>query len=217
MKSLRVAVVCVFLLYSLPANGGSLTSSGMLNELLKTKGENGEVQKKVKILERMNDEVLLKEVLASPKTGLEIHVLFDTGSALIQKSSLKELNELGIALNNEKLSGYNLTIRGHTDSQGKDQMNLELSFKRAESVKRYLVKNHHLSEKRIMVQGFGENLPVASNSTPKDRQKNRRVEIIAVKEKKRGNNTDHIKEKREKTLFEKQPPLNKEISVQDLF
>ena len=66
------------------------------------------------------------------------------------------------------------SIEGHTDSQGDDQMNLNLSKARAKAVKDYLIKKgvdaDHLSS-----EGFGETRPVADNGTSAGRAKNRRV------------------------------------------
>ncbi|ASJ71055.1 OmpA family protein [Granulosicoccus antarcticus] len=68
-------------------------------------------------------------------------------------------------------------IEGHTDSMGDDEYNLSLSRDRAFSIRRALI-NEGISPSRITTQGFGEALPVASNTNSAGRQKNRRVEII---------------------------------------
>jgi OOP family OmpA-OmpF porin len=72
-----------------------------------------------------------------------------------------------------------IRIDGHTDSTGTPGYNLDLSRRRAESVKRYLV-GEGVSAARIETQGFGLTKPIADNATPDGRAKNRRVEVHKV-------------------------------------
>jgi outer membrane protein OmpA-like peptidoglycan-associated protein len=69
-----------------------------------------------------------------------------------------------------------IDVYGHTDSTGSDAYNLDLSKRRADSVARYLIMRG-VSSARIQTQGMGKNYPVADNTTPEGRAKNRRVEI----------------------------------------
>jgi len=75
-------------------------------------------------------------------------------------------------------------IEGHTDNTGSDQYNLQLSQKRAESVRQYLINNFSIAPDRLSAKGFGESRPIASNTTREGRRKNRRVVavIYATKE-----------------------------------
>ena len=73
------------------------------------------------------------------------------------------------------------TISGHANSMGSDLYNKDLSLRRAESVKRYLVERGIL-ESRLMVSGFGATNPIANNDTKKGREINRRVEIQIERE-----------------------------------
>jgi len=73
-----------------------------------------------------------------------------------------------------------LLIEGHTDSVGSDAYNQQLSERRAESVKAYLVSKG-IAESRIETKGYGESQPVASNDTEAGRAKNRRVELKEIK------------------------------------
>ncbi|MCM2358930.1 MAG: OmpA family protein [Geobacteraceae bacterium] len=68
-------------------------------------------------------------------------------------------------------------IRGHTDSIGKASYNLHLSKRRAESVRRYLVKKSGIDAARVIVSGYGFHRPIADNRTAAGRQKNRRTEV----------------------------------------
>lgn len=70
-------------------------------------------------------------------------------------------------------------IEGHTDSKGSKGMNKILSFKRAESVKNYLV-NKGVNPSRILTDGLGDSRPIADNSTDFGRRLNRRTEVVIV-------------------------------------
>jgi outer membrane protein OmpA-like peptidoglycan-associated protein len=72
----------------------------------------------------------------------------------------------------------NITIEGHTDSQGGDESNLRLSQERADAVKYYLIVNSKIEAGRIIAIGFGENKPIANNETSDGRKKNRRIDIF---------------------------------------
>jgi OOP family OmpA-OmpF porin len=67
-------------------------------------------------------------------------------------------------------------IRGYTDSVGPASYNLELSQRRAEAVKQYLV-NAGIDPSRLVAKGYGEADPIASNKTPEGRAQNRRIEF----------------------------------------
>jgi outer membrane protein OmpA-like peptidoglycan-associated protein len=80
-----------------------------------------------------------------------------------------------------------ITIDGYTDAKGADAYNLQLSEKRAASVKSWLVQKGGVDGKRIKTKGWGKANPVAPNTNPdgsdnpEGRQKNRRVEITVKK------------------------------------
>jgi len=102
-------------------------------------------------------------------------VLFDSGSATLQPGAVDKLREVaGI------LSRYPRTvieITGHTDSRGAEEMNRELSTRRAGAVAEQLIA-HGVSSARIVTRGEGEARPVANNETLEGRQLNRRVELV---------------------------------------
>ncbi|OFY71550.1 MAG: hypothetical protein A3G23_04715 [Bacteroidetes bacterium RIFCSPLOWO2_12_FULL_37_12] len=77
---------------------------------------------------------------------------------------------------------YKLTISGHTDSDGDQEINAELSFKRANAIKDYLVEKGHIESRRVSAQGFGSSKPIVSNDTEENKRKNRRVEFDIVKD-----------------------------------
>ena len=102
------------------------------------------------------------------------NVFFATASDKLLAQSNKRLNDV-VSILNENPS-YKIQIDGHTDSQGKDEYNLDLSNRRAASVKAYLVSKG-IAEGRLNSTGYGETKPVADNNTAKGRAQNRRVEM----------------------------------------
>ncbi|MFD1551787.1 hypothetical protein DNU06_02185 [Putridiphycobacter roseus] len=112
-----------------------------------------------------------KEILQTAFQNLQ----FETGKAVIKEVSFESLDKLGALL--VKKPEWKLKITGHTDSQGKSQTNLILSKKRAEAVRDYLISKGIDADQRIIVAYFGEEKPIADNSTEEGRQKNRRVEM----------------------------------------
>lgn len=105
------------------------------------------------------------------------NLTFETGKAIIKDNSLPYLDELADVL--KKQPKWHLKIIGHTDSQGSEQLNLTLSKKRSEAVKDYLTKSGVVNQ--ITTDGFGETRPIAENTTPEGREKNRRVEFTITK------------------------------------
>ena len=103
------------------------------------------------------------------------NIFFRFGSATLRSASYKPLNELiKVLTDNPTLK---LKIEAHTDSIGIDQNNMQLSENRAKAVADYLIKKG-ISSERITSIGYGENRPIADNSTEKGRAQNRRVEFI---------------------------------------
>lgn len=115
----------------------------------------------------------VKEVLVQAMEGL----FFNTGSAVIKKSSYKVLDNVARIMK-ENVS-FKLKISGHTDDQGDPGLNLTLSKDRAKAAMEYLVKEG-ITRDRIISEGFGMNEPVDSNATEEGRAKNRRVEFEII-------------------------------------
>lgn len=99
---------------------------------------------------------------------------FETSRSIIKPKSFAILDKVVDVM--RKNSNYQLSIEGHTDSQGDDGFNMQLSQDRARAVKAYLVKKGIASE-RMTALGFGETRPVADNNTKEGRALNRRVEF----------------------------------------
>lgn len=104
----------------------------------------------------------------------EIH--FATGSAEILPASEPVLEEIAALLRDDV--GLELIIEGHTDNVGGAEMNLELSRRRADAVKRWLVDRRGIAEVRLTTAGYGLTRPVADNAGEEGRARNRRVELV---------------------------------------
>ncbi len=101
-------------------------------------------------------------------------VSFKTGGDAIEKRSFGLLENVARVLNGHP-EVEKVLIEGHTDNEGDATKNLELSKRRAESVKKYLVEQGKVAEARLEAQGFGDTRPVDDNKTRQGREKNRRV------------------------------------------
>jgi outer membrane protein W/outer membrane protein OmpA-like peptidoglycan-associated protein len=101
-------------------------------------------------------------------------VNFETSSAKLTPDSVAILDQAVAVL--KQRAGSQVEVQGHTDSRGKDALNLTLSQKRAESVRAYLVKGG-IDAARLTAKGYGETAPVASNDSDEGRAQNRRVDL----------------------------------------
>jgi outer membrane protein OmpA-like peptidoglycan-associated protein len=102
-------------------------------------------------------------------------VLFDTGKYSLKPGAREKLAKVaGILL---AYPGLNIEVGGYTDNVGADEMNQILSENRASSVRDYLV-NQGVGMNSVTARGFGNTLPVASNTNSAGRQQNRRVELL---------------------------------------
>ncbi|MEZ5319375.1 MAG: OmpA family protein [Vicinamibacterales bacterium] len=103
-------------------------------------------------------------------------ILFASDSDIIRPESTPTLKEIAGML--QAHPDLSLSIEGHTDSDGDDAYNLDLSRRRAAAVKAYLVESERIDAGRLQTAGFGETKPVADNGTPEGKQQNRRVELV---------------------------------------
>jgi len=104
-------------------------------------------------------------------------VSFVTGSDEITAASRSVLNEVAETL--IRNGDVNVEVAGYTDDRGNSDFNQTLSQKRAESVKAYL-QSSGVAASRMIVKGYGEDSPIADNSTAEGRAKNRRVELHII-------------------------------------
>jgi len=103
-------------------------------------------------------------------------IYFDVNKDIVKPESYGTLNEIAKILN--EVPDVKVKIVGHTDSDGQDAANLDLSKRRAASVKNELVKTFNVNGDRLITDGMGESQPVAPNDTPSNKALNRRVEFI---------------------------------------
>jgi outer membrane protein OmpA-like peptidoglycan-associated protein/opacity protein-like surface antigen len=101
-------------------------------------------------------------------------VEFESSKAVLTPNSKSTLNEVA-----ESLAAYpevKIEIGGYTDSTGPAELNRELSQRRAEAVRQYLIEQG-IAPERLIAVGYGEDQPIASNETREGRAQNRRVEL----------------------------------------
>jgi OmpA-OmpF porin, OOP family len=105
-------------------------------------------------------------------------IMFDSGSDRIKPESYGTLKMIaGILKDN---AAVRVRITGHTDSDGDEQLNLDLSKRRAASVKNALSGEFGIDSSRMDIDGKGESEPVDSNATPEGKANNRRVEFVKL-------------------------------------
>ncbi|HBF95445.1 MAG TPA: hypothetical protein DD786_03890 [Porphyromonadaceae bacterium] len=127
----------------------------------------------------------LKITTASPDTRSKLitegklvtyGITFDVNKADVKPESFGTLKSIADVL--KENGPVRVKIIGHTDSDGDDAKNLELSQRRAQSVKNELVSKFGIDASRIETEGAGETTPVAPNDTPANKALNRRVEFV---------------------------------------
>ena len=127
-----------------------------------------------------SDELTVREKDGKVYVAMSDKLLFQSGSARLDKRGEEALGKLAEVLN--KQTDIDVFIKGHTDNkpintvQFKD--NWDLSVIRATSVVRILIKNYNVNPLQIQPSGRGEYMPVDDNETAEGRSKNRRTEII---------------------------------------
>jgi OOP family OmpA-OmpF porin len=104
-------------------------------------------------------------------------VQFATGKATITPDSFPRLDAMVEYMTHKKTA--RIEISGHTDSAGKKAVNKKLSQQRADAVRDYLV-SRGIDADRIKAVGYGDEKPIAPNDTSEGRQKNRRIEAVAM-------------------------------------
>lgn len=104
-------------------------------------------------------------------------ILFDFDKSDLSGNAKENIAKLGRILN--EYPDTRLTIQGHTDNKGDDNYNRQLSAKRADAVRDYLIANG-VQGGRLNTTAYGESAPIASNDTEAGRAKNRRVEVVIV-------------------------------------
>lgn len=158
-----------------------LKTRGIKTRGLPTASSNGGALKS-RGLERVKTDAGSVQINQLPETqaSVNLKVEFDVASYAIRANSLTLLDELGKTLKRPELSGAKFIVGGHTDSDGSNESNVELSFNRARAIRGYLVNNHNIDPNRLKVVGYGETTPISSNADAYGKQKNRRVEVLKL-------------------------------------
>lgn len=117
---------------------------------------------------------ILSQEDSSTVADAMINLEFDKNSTDLKQTSFKYLSNIGkLLLGNKNML---LIISGHTDSDASDEYNFSLSAKRAQTVRDYIVKMG-VSKSRLIIDFYGESMPIVPNDSDKNKQKNRRVEF----------------------------------------
>lgn len=133
-------------------------------------------------LEGVDAQITEKGLLITMKNDL----LFYSGSATLNDKALKTLDNVGVLIG-EKFALHYVRVEGHTDSQPINTFmfpsNWELSAARSSSIIRYLITRFKFMPNVFTAVGYGDTRPVVDNKTSENRAKNRRVEILVLKNK----------------------------------
>jgi outer membrane protein OmpA-like peptidoglycan-associated protein len=119
--------------------------------------------------------------IAADKPNIDLEITFDYNSADISASSLSSVQALGKALSDPNLKGSTFVVAGHTDAAGSEGYNQDLSERRADSIKRYLVEKYGIAANDLVTVGYGKSKPKDPNA-PMD-PANRRVQVVNMENK----------------------------------
>ena len=111
-----------------------------------------------------------------PAIGLDIR--FKVNSAELTEDAKAQVKQLAEAMQSEQLSKYHFLVEGHTDSSGRPDSNMNLSKRRAEAVKDYLVTAYGVPRNRLEAIGRGQTMPI--NASDPANPANRRVQVVNI-------------------------------------
>jgi OOP family OmpA-OmpF porin len=119
------------------------------------------------------------ELIPNGETIRLSHLIFSQGKAVIDPKSYSELDEL-VQMMKEN-SKIEIQLEGHTDNQGNSKLNMDLSQKRVDAVKKYIVSKS-IAKDRVKTKAFGGSKPLSNEMTQEARALNRRVEVRILKD-----------------------------------
>ena len=119
--------------------------------------------------------------LAASKPKIDLEIQFDYNSANISKTSMASVQALGKALSDPSLKGSTFVVAGNTDAIGSDAFNQDLSERRADTIKRYLVEKYGINGTDLVTVGYGKTKlkDTANGADPI----NRRVQVVNMETK----------------------------------
>lgn len=133
--------------------------------------------KKVNVYKEINKNIYMAKIKIGQTIKLN-NIFFEQASDKIMKESYPELEELVKLMNNNKT--LEIELHGHTDNRGNPQVLFELSQKRVNAIKEYLV-NNGIDSTRIKTKAWGGKMPINKDESEEEHAKNRRVEIKILK------------------------------------
>jgi len=119
--------------------------------------------------------------IAKTKPNIDLEITFDYNSANISQKSLPSVQALGRALSSPDLKGSTFIVAGHTDAAGGEAYNQDLSERRADSIKRYLVEKYSIAGPDLVTVGYGKS-KLKDPSQPLA-EVNRRVQVVNTENK----------------------------------
>lgn len=126
----------------------------------------------------ITSSTILSELEKGAGSKIDLTVNFKVDSADVLGEARVQVYEIATALKSGSLRDMNLMIEGHTDADGDVDHNLDLSYRRALSVKRALVEEYGVDGQNIDIKGYGEQNPIANNKNAKGKALNRRVTLL---------------------------------------
>jgi outer membrane protein OmpA-like peptidoglycan-associated protein len=114
--------------------------------------------------------------IAQEKPAVDLEVTFEYNSAIVGAKAKEELTKLGVALRDPRLKDQVVLIAGHTDAKGADAYNQDLSEKRADAVKQFLVSTFSVPVENLVAVGYGKERP--KNASSPYAPENRRVQVV---------------------------------------
>jgi len=129
-----------------------------------------------KSLEDLKKDLGVKEGPAGEMAQIPNEIMFAFDSDQLRPNAVNILAECAELINREHAK--HVSVIGHSDSVGRKNYNIELSKRRALTVKSWLVKQGGVAEEDLLAIGLGAKKPMASNATAEGRAKNRRVEVL---------------------------------------
>jgi len=154
--------------------GGVSKETVALNTLLAEQQERRDQVVQVEKLFEPNEAEVLR--IGNAVVIRLVGLSFDSGGATIKGDQAALLAKVEKAI--DILNDSVITVEGHTDSFGGDESNLELSQRRADAVRAYLLANMNLAAYRISAMGYGETRPISTNDTAEGRARNRRIDLV---------------------------------------
>jgi outer membrane protein OmpA-like peptidoglycan-associated protein len=121
-------------------------------------------------------EVAVEQAERKQLPSVDLEVLFEFDSARMTPDAVEALTPLGRALSDPRLADGQFLIAGHTDGKGRASYNQELSQRRAEAVREFLIVNFKIDGSRLVAQGFGESR--LKNPQQPRAAENRRVQVV---------------------------------------